>query len=250
MWGRLLQRGPAFVHAKIPSGVADLGPPSALPHARRDRMGRGRRDRRSTGLTLKALLLSPGQLARRDDQPTVGRVEQAHFSVARFRLAYCFIRHPAYLLQYQWLAIYQQVTASYVSAKSRGGPACQRTDAIIRCVENPANTPPHRLAARAAAVAGVTPVVDVAGGAKGVADEGSSNLTLQTTAASVGRVRRTLQVGVASPTREGLGAFLRGCGDVRELVAVSAKRAVLVASDFCREIISSYAAFTYRKDHF
>jgi hypothetical protein len=126
MWGRLLQRGPAFVHAKIPSGVADLGPPSALPHARRDRMGRGRRDRRSTGLTLKALLLSPGQLARRDDQPTVGRVEQAHFSVARFRLAYCFIRHPAYPKQYQWLAIYQQVTASYVSAKSRGGPACQR----------------------------------------------------------------------------------------------------------------------------
>ena len=45
-------------------------------------------------------------------------------------------------------------------------------------------------------------------------------------------------------------AFLRGCGDVRELVAVSAKRAVLVASDFCREIISSYAPYTYRKDHF
>jgi hypothetical protein len=30
-------------------------------------------------------------------------------------------------------------------------------------------------------------------------------------------------------------AFLRGCGDVRELVAVSAKRAVLVASDFAEK---------------
>jgi hypothetical protein len=77
------------------------------------------------------------------------------------------------------------------------------THTIARRIENPAHAPTHRLAVRPTAVARVTPIIDFAGGAKGVADEGPSNLTLQTTTAGIGRVRRKLQVGIASPTVRG-----------------------------------------------
>jgi hypothetical protein len=67
------------------------------------------------------------------------------------------------------------------------------------------HAPAHCLAARPAAVAGVTPIIDFAGGTKGVVDEGPSDLTLQTTPASVRSVRAELQVWIPSPTVRGVG---------------------------------------------
>ena len=89
--------------------------------------------------------------------------------------------------------------------RPRAPRSTRATNAVASRVKDPTNAPAHRLAARPATVARVTPIIDLAGGAKGVVDEGSSNLTLQTTTASGWRVGHKLQIRVRSPTVGGVG---------------------------------------------
>jgi hypothetical protein len=71
---------------------------------------------------------------------------------------------------------------------------------VSNVAQDTMHTPAHRLAARSTVVAGVTPIIDLARGAKGEAEERSPDLDLQTTTALVARgVGAALQVGIASP---------------------------------------------------